>query len=110
MSKKEPVEYGNAIESQAAYVRGLVRNAEAVLLFERVADRMFEEDTEITGISIRMPTLDKGEYLMIVRAREGNRQIVAFHSAPTLFELVAGTVQRLQNKSLKWKDDEYAGK
>lgn len=111
MSKKSGVVYeeipGNAAGSHAAYVRALVRVAEALLDFEQTAERLFEEDVHIRGMSIRMPDDDRPEYMAVVRVYEGGVKKVGFHNAPSFSEVVVGVVNRLKNRSMKFKDDEY---
>jgi hypothetical protein len=94
--------------SAAAYARTLVRQAEALLLFEEVWDTYYGEDITITQIRVIHPGIAGGEYKAVIKARIGETQVVAFHNATTLLELLVGIVNRLQNRSLKFREDQYA--
>jgi len=98
---------GDALGSQAAYMRQLVRLAETLMEFESVSDRLWEEEVYIFGVSIRFPADDRPEYLAVVRVGGVAGKQVGFHSAPTFAEVVSGVIQRLKNRTLKFKEDEY---
>lgn len=98
---------GNSVGSHAAYLRQMVRQAETLQDFERILERMFEEETYVTGISFRFPHDDRLEYLAVVRVDGHAGRQVGFHNAPTFLEVVTGTVERLKNNSLRFKEDEY---
>ncbi len=98
---------GNALASQAAYVRQLVNWAETVLTAERVFDKLFDEGVYVRGMSIRLPNDESPEYLMVVRLDGEGGKRVGFHSADTLLSLVVGTLRRLRSGSIKFKEDEY---
>lgn len=98
---------GNSVGSHAAYLRQMVRQAETLHDFERVAEHMFEEEVYLLGLSVRCPRDDAPEYLIVVRVDGPAGKQVGFHSAPTFMEAVVGVVNRLQNRSLKFKEDTY---
>ncbi len=98
---------GNSVGSHAAYVRQMVRNAETLLSLEQIADRLFEQDVEVRGITVRFPEDDRPEYLAVIRVMVAGSKEVGFHSAPTFIEVVVGVVTRLQNGSLKFREDTY---
>lgn len=110
MAVKYKEEPGSALGSQLAYQKALVRFAEKVNLYEASLEHLFEDDIIVTGLSIRHP-LDEGEeYLITVRAIIGGAPMVAFHAGASMFEVLEGLVNRMRNKSLKWKGDAYAKK
>lgn len=98
---------GNSVGSHAAYLRQMVRQAEALLDLERTVEHMFEEEWHVRGITIRFPQDDRPEYLAIVRLDGRSGKQVAFHNAPTLLEVIVGVANRLKNRSLQFKDDKY---
>lgn len=107
-----PVKYeevpGSAIGSQLAYQKALIRFAEKINLYEASLEHLFEDDINVTSLSIRHP-LDEGEdYLITIRAIAAGEKVVAFHDGASLFEALEGLVNRLRNKSLRWKADKYA--
>lgn len=65
-------------------------------------------DVELVGISIRGPKGENEEFLITVRGLGSDGQaLVAWHSASSLWDLIAGVATRLGNGSLKWKPDEW---
>jgi len=99
---------GNSMGSHAAYLRQMVRVAETLQDFERVSDGLWEEDVYISGISVRFPTDDRPEYLVVVRVDGAGGRLVGFHDAPTFLEALVGVVNRLKNRSMQFKEDKYA--
>jgi len=99
---------GNAMESQRQYVQALVRQAEVLLRIEKHADHLFEEGFELVRITLRFPTTERGSYMAVVAANDSGKAVVAFHDAPTLMECLVGVAERLENRSLKFKEDKYA--
>lgn len=99
---------GSAYGSQLAYQKALIRFAEKINLYEASLEHLFEDDVVVTGLTIRHP-LDEGEdYLITMRAIRAGEKIVAFHDGSSMFEVLEGLVNRLRNKSLRWKKDKYA--
>lgn len=98
---------GNAVGSQAAYLRQMVRQAETLLGFEDVLDHLFDEEVQLRSISIRCPEDDRPEYLAVVRVYWHGEKQVGFHNAPTLLEVLTGVVNRLKNRTLQFKEDKY---
>jgi hypothetical protein len=107
MTKKDSEVPGNAMASQQAYTRQLVRQAELLLRWEGIVNRLEDEEVWVDGLSIRMPTYDRPDTFVTVRAHTPTGKIVAFHGAPTLYEAVAGVVARVENRTLKWREDQY---
>lgn len=68
--------------------------------------QMDAEGVRVQSITLRMPTGDKPECLVVVRADCDAGRMVAFHSAPTAWEAFNGTLERLYNRSIKWKEDQ----
>ncbi len=98
---------GSAVGSHAAYLRQMVRQAETLQDLERTADRLFEEELLVRGITIRFPEDARPEYLAVVRVEGPGGRLVAFHNAPTFIEVVVGVVNRLKNGTMKFKEDQY---
>jgi hypothetical protein len=86
----------------------LVRAAETLLRFEEIWESLDQEDFTITQIKIVHPGVLGGEYRLVVKARVGGKAVVAFHSGDTLSGLLVGFVNRIENRSLKFKEDQYA--
>jgi len=99
---------GNAMGSQAAYVRQMLRQSEALLGFEDDVRRLDEADMFILTVSVRFPHGDRSEYLAVVRVDGAGGRRVGFHNAPTYLETLVGVVNRLKNGSMRFKEDVYA--
>lgn len=98
---------GDAHASTLAVQRHLIATGERVALFERFADNLFEDGITITGITMRAPNYESAEYLFIVRATKSGAKVVAFHAGETFEDGLRGTLARMGNKSLKWREDSY---
>lgn len=99
---------GDAVASAAAFERQLVRYGKALYDFERAVWKYEEDDIYIDSIRFRSPAGPDGEVLAIVKAYAGNAPVIAFHSGTPFAECVFGTITRMTNKSLKWREDKYA--
>ena len=107
MSKRNKDVPGNAMAS-AAQVNGLIlRMGQSMLELDRLLERYDDEDVFISGFSVRPPGTSGNDWFLVVRAETPEGKKVAFHNAPTFAELVKGLVDRLSNRSLKWKADQY---
>jgi len=99
---------GQALAAARSYAAEMVRIGEAVSGFEHLLDRLDEANIMIASVRVKVPLGDEVDYLIIVRARQEGRGVVGFHAGTTLRETLVGTIARLSNGSMKWKDDEYA--
>jgi len=99
---------GDAWGSQLNYQKALVRLAEKLIRFERLVDLRAEEEFFVMGMSIRIPQEEGEDYLITLRANAPTGQVVAFHAAASLREALEGLINRMSNKSLMWKADQYA--
>lgn len=77
--------------------------------FDRVLENADQDNLYVTGISLRPPGDDRPEWLLIVRAMGDGQAVVAFHAASSFVEVVKGFCDRFQNRTLRWKEDQYAG-
>lgn len=101
-------ERGNSMASAQAYQRMLVRQGETLIRFEKVWDDYEQEACELTQLRVIFPGIVGGEYRVVLKATMNGEKFVAFHNAPTLLEALVGLVNRLENRSLKFKEDQYA--
>lgn len=106
MKKNDDVN-GSAMLSAVNHQRRLIRLGETLQQLEPVLDKLYEEDTMILGVSIRFTDDEGGDYLVVIRAQKDGERVVAFHAAATFYEAVEGFVNRLTNRSLRWKADEF---
>jgi len=80
----------------------------AIALLDRAIDRLAEDDIRIYSWTVKTHYAGRDDWLAVVRAEAGQNKLVAFHSAETGWELIMGLANRINNKSLKWGEDEYA--
>lgn len=102
--KEEP---GNAKASTLAYERQMVRMAQQFVRFDMMLERLFEDDIEVYGMSIKVPVSEGEDYFVVVRARVGNDRKVGFGNGASFAEALRGTLARIENGSMRWKDDQY---
>ena len=98
---------GNVLASQAIIQREAMKLALAV---DRVDHKVHYDDDAplwLTGMRVKFPVNEGGEYLVVMRGEEVDRGVVAFHAATSLREALRGAFERFMNGSLKWKTDEY---
>lgn len=107
MAKRRDVP-GNAMASRAEVERILVRLGSQLSNLDHVLEQMTGDDVWVRSLTIRLWTQENEEHLVVVKADTAEGAVVAFHSAATLAELVDGLVNRCRNKSLRWKEDQYA--
>lgn len=105
MAKEIP---GNAMASHQAYIDQLVKNAQYFQRFEKLTAQLFDNDCELVSLTIKLPTEEDGEYLVVVRSFVNGKKMVGFHGANTFMEALRGLITRLENHSIKWRKDKYA--
>lgn len=86
----------------------LRKQAETLGYFEELLDKRYDEMFEIRSISLKPPSEDRAEWFAVVRASAEGVPLVGFHSGATIAETLVGLVNRIDNRSMKWRDDEYA--
>lgn len=87
----------------------LVANlADSVVRADGAIERWGDEDVYIQSMTISTIWKGRDDYMVVVRANVGGQSKVAFHAAETFYEAVKGVCDRIVNKSLAWKDDQYA--
>jgi len=65
----------------------------------------------LRGFSVKAPLDEGAEFLLVLRGQaEDGTPMVSFTSATTLGECVRSCVARLRNNTMKWREDEFAGK
>ena len=98
---------GNSMASEAEYQRQMIRAAEQLMRFERLADRMFGEGFTLDGLSIKFKGDERADYMLVLRAHSDEGRFVCFRNADGLLEVLRVTFAGLENGSLVWKDDKY---
>jgi len=99
---------GNAMASQLAFQKIILAHGTALARIDHLVAKGLAGDIHITTIRLRAPSVEGGEWLAVVKATTENGNIVGFHGGTGLGDLVSGLANRLNNGSIKWKEDEYA--
>lgn len=108
MMARKQKDDGNTLASQRSYEQAMLKSGQLLGRIDSYIDKYAEEDVFVTGMSIRIPQ-DVGEDVFItVRAQSPDGPVVAFHGASSFAEALLGLGNRLQNRSLRWKADQYA--
>lgn len=64
-------------------------------------------ELDITEIRVKKPKADGEGVMIIVKATEEGQTFVGFHSADSAGEALKGALERVQNRTLKWREDHY---
>lgn len=71
-----------------------------------VGNRVLQVD--IRSLSVRGPVEAGGEILIVIKGVDGEgAKLVSFHSAYSLADAIKGIASRIDNGSLRWRQDEY---
>lgn len=64
---------------------------------------------EITGLSVKAPQGEGGDFLITVRGLdEAGARVVSFHGSPDLLDALRGLQNRVANGSLRWRADDWS--
>lgn len=108
MNKKNIEVPGNILATQASVDRVMRRAGGALYKIENSSERLREEGISVESIRLKMPAEQDGEILLVITASTESGGIVAFHRQAGIAACLEGLSSRLDNGSLKWKEDEYA--
>jgi len=98
---------GNAMASAAAVQRQLLRMGDVLVRMEHTLEKAYENEVDVKRISVTMPDMERGDYMVYVSAYVDGKKMVAFHGGATFSEAIVGAIDRLANRSLKWREDKY---
>lgn len=99
---------GNVLATAAMTERILSKTGLAVHQAAYSLERMEHDGNTIKAIRFMAKGGATGEWLAVITAVGEGGAVVAFHSGEGLTQVIEGTMNRLNNGSLKWKADEYA--
>jgi hypothetical protein len=77
----------------------------ALMRLGSICERSRDLDISITEIRIKLDGSVYDNVLLIVKAETPEGNIIAFHGGEDLASVVIGLVNRLDNGSIKWKED-----
>lgn len=108
MAKQDKTEVrGNAIASAAMMAREMERIGVSLRQLEYELRSLAEEGVEVVRISIKPSYNSYEDTRLVIAARTENGAIVAFHGGTGIVEALVGLKNRINNRSLKWKEDQY---
>jgi hypothetical protein len=88
--------------------RRLMRAARNIQYIEGCIRGTFTPMVEVVGLSVRAPTVDKPDFLVVLRGLDGEgAPVVAFHGADDLIGALGGAGERLRNGTLNWRLDQF---
>jgi len=81
-------------------------------LLEWLSDRydVLAGDLMLVEVRLRAPQSPEGEWMAVVKAVHEDGQVVGFVSAPSLDVLIHLVAAKLQNGTVKWREDRPYGK
>jgi nickel-dependent lactate racemase len=101
MSRNSRDSKGNELGVVSQAMRKVNTLARSWDIFERQLDR----DILVQFVNIKLATYEGGEHLVILKGVSGTTKVVAFHSAEDLLDALAGALARIENDTLKWRED-----
>lgn len=108
MSKYDIGVPGNPVEEHRQRVIRLAKEGEGVALYDHIMSEHWRGQIEVLSLSLRAPQSRGGEFLVVLRGLdEEGAPVVAFHSAGSAGEALAGAARRVQSGHIRWKPDAY---
>jgi len=98
---------GNSIAAQAAFDRQVMEYGALALRFERALENNDENGVWIHMVKFTLPDGDKPDCLAVVLGRSDEGAVVAFVQGTTFAETLLQVLRRVENRSLKWREDKY---
>lgn len=108
MGSKE--EHGTSRNAAIVFQRQIDKIGTSVFRFDKLHENLQDREGYIKRISILPSSPVRGDFLLVATAFYEGEHVVCFQQGFSLEEVLMGFLNRLQNGSLKWKDDEYANK
>lgn len=100
---------GKGVEGHRAFVAQQLKVAEGVMQLEQALVREEEAGMSLHQLKLIAKGSDAVEWLVVLTVDTDNGPKVAFTSASSLVEALVSLGNRLRNRTLKWRDDEYRG-
>ena len=74
---------------------------------ERTINRWSDEDMHLLSFTVSTPLKGRADYLIVARFTDGTSKKVAFSSGDTVYDALRTFANRMANKQLKLREDEY---
>lgn len=101
---------GNVMATGAAVQKEMLKVARELYRFDDRQERLHEQGDVITSVRFRAPEMPGGEWLAVINLITSDGAFVGFHSDVSFVAAVRGVCSRVNNGSIKWKEDQYANK
>lgn len=99
---------GGVLATAAAHERFVQRVGLGWIGVVEALGRLHAEDHVVYRVTVRGDWDGHGEFLLVLIADTENGPKVAFHNSGDPHGMWVSLKNRIENGSLKWKDDEYA--
>lgn len=91
--------------SRRAAARMLTKLGLKVEMLDQLIAEPHDDMPDITEVRFRIRYATVGDVLALVKATEGDEKKIAFHVEDTFSQALVGLVNRMSNRSLKWRED-----
>lgn len=88
-----------------ALVKDAARSWWLVMQLEKEFTMPDDTEVRLTELRIKAPTEQGGTYLVIAKGVFERQMVVGFHGADTPHDAIKGACERLNNRSMKWRED-----
>jgi hypothetical protein len=88
-----------------AVERQMLRLATILLGMEKIIENWDDDDIFFTSMTIKDKRMEDGGWLAIVKATTPSGNLVGFHGGDTFSECVRGVVERMANKTMRFRED-----
>lgn len=89
-------------------VKEAVRVWEALVRLTYMQERLDKQEIVLGSLTLRPPSVDGGDWLLVLRAQLEGGPAVGFVSGHDVAGCLLSTVSMLENGSMKWREDRYA--
>lgn len=107
MTKKDMGVPGNTVASQAEFDRHVYTYGQAMLSLGHIAHKYQQSGNAFRAIRFKAPQDIGGDWLAIVTVHLDGAPAVAFVFGDSLAACLVTVVNKIQNGSIRWKEDEY---
>ena len=91
--------------SDAAYKRWVANLAKAITNMDSYRREVQEDAPTLVSFMVKCDPDDERGVLIVAKGYVGNAWLVAFHRGDSIEDALKGLGDRLQNRSLQWKED-----
>ena len=99
---------GNSLASQALVQRVLLKTGIYVHKIEEAFQLLENHGVYVKALRFSLKDGADGDWMAVLTADTDDGPMVAFNTGATFGDCLSGLSARLDNGTLKWKEDEYA--